>query len=185
MRSLISLAVTAGLLAACITSPSHTADPARFDFNSPTDNLPPGYGVADVEVSAPTWLATGAMQYRLNYADRARRFDYADSRWVAPAPELLSQALDRRLAGPTGGRCRLRIELDEFIQVFETPTSSKIVLAGRAILNGSAEIGRRSFSFAQAAATPDASGGVTAATTVVKTLGDELAAWIGQAEACR
>lgn len=36
-----------------------------------------------LDVQSPQWLDTVAMQYRLAYADRARREVYAGSRWVA------------------------------------------------------------------------------------------------------
>lgn len=173
------------LLTGCLGNSPRPVEPARFDFG-PTAIDGSAPGVAAVEVSAPSWLAGSTMQYRLSYIEATRRFDYADSRWVAPPAELLGQTLERRLAGPTGGRCRLHLELDELIQDFASPQASRIVLSGRATLLGSPEVlASRNFSLAMAAPSADAKGGVTAAVAAVKALGDELAAWLAQTERCR
>lgn len=120
------------------------------------------------------------MQYRLLYADMARRGEYAESRWAAPPAKLLRQAMERMLA-PTGvGRCRLRIDLDEFVQVFDSPANSRFVLDGRATLfAGQNVLDRRSFNLSEAAPTSDATGGAAAAAAAAKALGDELAPWLG------
>jgi cholesterol transport system auxiliary component len=173
------------LLTGCLGNSTRPAEPARFDFGPiAIDGSPPG--VAAVEVGAPSWLAGSTMQYRLSYAEPARRFDYADSRWAAPLAEMLGQTLERRLAGPAVGRCRLRIELDELVQDFDMPSASRVVLVGRAMLLGSPEVlARRNFAFTPVAPTADAKGGVAAATIAVKALGDEMAAWVAQIERCR
>lgn len=173
------------LLTGCLGNSTRPAEPARFDFGpAAIDGAPPG--VAAVEVGAPSWLAGSTMQYRLSYAEPARRFDYADSRWAAPPAELLGQTLERRLAGPAAGRCRLRIELDELVQDFERPDASRVMLVGRAVLLGSPEVlARRNFTYAQAAPTADAKGGVAAMATAVKALGDDMAAWLARIDRCR
>jgi cholesterol transport system auxiliary component len=185
MRSPLMILACLVLLTGCVGNSARPVEPARFDLG-PTaiDASPPG--IASVEVGAPSWLAGSTMQYRLSYADPARRFDYADSRWAAPPAELLGQNLERRLTGPAAGRCRLRIELDELIQDFAAPNASRVVLVGRAVLLGSPEVlARRNFAFGPAAPTADAKGGVAAAMTAVKALGDEMAAWVAQVDRCR
>lgn len=185
MRSSWMMVGAAALLTGCLGNSTRPAEPARFDFGpAAIDGSPPG--VAAVEVGAPSWLAGSTMQYRLSYAEPTRRFDYADSRWAAPPAELLGLTLERRLAGPAAGRCRLRIELDELVQDFDQPNASRLVLVGRAVLLGSPEVlARRSFAFAPAAPTADAKGGVAAATTAVKALGDDMAAWVAGIDRCR
>jgi cholesterol transport system auxiliary component len=186
MRLALILVAVSVLLSGCIGSSVRQAEVAHFDLG-PTQgdgSAPPG--LAAVEVSAPSWLAGGAMQYRLLYGEPTRRFDYADSRWVAPPFELLGQVLERRLVGSAAGHCRLHIELDELVQAFDTPQSSHVVLAGRATLLGSPEVlARRRFSLTSPAPTADAKGGVAAAALAVKALGDEMAAWIAPVESCR
>jgi len=174
------------LLAGCAGNSARLGDAARFDFGPAPAGRAAEASVAAVEVTAPSWLGGSGMQYRLSYADPARRLEYAESRWAAPPAELLRQSLDRRFAGHGGGRCRLHIELDELVQVFDSPTSSGMMLAGRAVLHASPEVAaRRSFVLAPVSPTPDARGGVAAAAVAVSTLGDELAAWIAQTESCR
>ncbi len=92
---------------------------------------------------------------------------------------MLAHYLKRRLAGGEGGRCRLQVELDEFAQIFSSPRESRLALEGRAALYADDELlGRRTFALAPPAPTPDASGGVAAASTAVNTLGKELAEWL-------
>lgn len=126
-------------------------------------------GLSGVDVVAPTWLDAPAMQYRLAYADPARRASFAESRWVAPPPELLEQALRKSMisselrSAPAG--CRLRIEMDEFVQVFDTPQSSRGVIELRASMLASradAPIARKTFHASRPAPTADARGGVAA-----------------------
>jgi cholesterol transport system auxiliary component len=187
MRSpLIALIAAVMPLAGCFGNAVREAEPARFDLGASAGAGSAPVGVAAVEVGAPSWLAASDMQYRLSYAEPTRRFDYADSRWVAPPAELLRQTLERRLAGSAGGHCRLRIELDEWVQDFAGPAASSVVLAGRAALLGSPEVlVQRNFSLVRAAPTADAKGGVAAAARAVRDLGDELAAWVGQVDRCR
>lgn len=186
MRVLLPILTMFLLLAGCAGNSAHQGNVARFDFGPVSAGKAADMSVAAVEVIAPSWLAGSGMQYRLSYVDPARRLEYVESRWAAPPAELLRQALVRRFAGHGGGRCRLHVELDELVQVFDSPTSSGLMLAGRAVLLASPEVtARRSFVLAPAAPTADARGGVAAAAAAVSALGDEMAAWIAQTERCR
>lgn len=180
------VAILASLLLAACVGGNVRPPQARFDFGA-TAVAQGGaeIGLAAVEVAAPSWLAGQGMQYRLAYGDAGRRDSYADSRWVAPPAELLERALSRRLAG--AGSCRLRLELDEFIQVFDNERMSRLVLAGRAsLLAGRETVARRAFSLARPTASADAAGGVAAATQVVDGLGEEIAGWLAaQGGRCR
>jgi cholesterol transport system auxiliary component len=183
MRSFASLLAVL-LLGACLVQPARQVEVARFDFGAAPAGPGASVGVSGVDVLSPSWLSGAAMQYRLRYAEPARRYDYADSRWVAPPAELLRQALEHRLAG--AGRCRLQIEIDEFVQVFEAPTQSRVVLAGRATLqSGPAVLAHRKLALAEPAATADARGGVAATAILVGRLGDEMASWLAEPNNCR
>ncbi len=183
MRNL-SIALFAALwVAACANPTERRPDPARFDLG-PVRAGPPAANVGAVVVGAPSWLAGSAMQYRLGYSDPARRREFAESRWAAPPTELIGQALERRLAGGSG-RCRLDVEVDEFIQVFDAPERSALVLAGRATLLAGADIAdRRDFFIARPAPTADARGGVAAAVEAVSALAEDLAGWLVRGERC-
>jgi cholesterol transport system auxiliary component len=93
--------------------------------------------------------------------------------------------LQRRLAG--GGTCRLRVDLDEFLQVFDSPQASLQIMAVRASLSlGTTVVDRGSFVIEQQATSPDARGSVAAASLATSQLADQLAAWLAQRrETCR
>jgi cholesterol transport system auxiliary component len=191
MRKLIAIVIVA-LLGACSGQATRLANGPRFDFGPAAGAVGTAgaagvaMGIAAVEVNAPTWLGDGAMQYRLLYAEPAQRREYAENRWVARPGELLEQSLARRLAAPAVGRCRLRVELDEFIQVFDSAASSRLLVSGRAILYVGVEASAgRSFALDRPAPSADAKGGVAAASAAVAALGDELAQWVSQSGKCR
>jgi cholesterol transport system auxiliary component len=173
MHWLVTVIMTA-LLSACAGNPAGRAE-ARFDFG-PQPAAAGDNGIAAVVLTMPSWLDGDAMQYRLLYADPARRFDYGDSRWVASPAELLTQALENRLGG--GGRCRLVIDLNEFIQEFESPGGSRFLLDARATLLLDQDVlASRIVSETQPAPSADARGGVAAATQAIRQLGETLAGW--------
>ena len=185
MRKFIAIVIVA-LMGACSGQAARLANGPRFDFGPGEGAVQAAMGIAAVEVNAPMWLGDGGMQYRLLYAEPAQRREYLESRWVARPGELLEQALARRLAAPAVGRCRLRVELSEFIQMFDSETRGRVVVAGRAVLYVGAEaVAARSFLLDRPAPSPDAKGGVAAASTAVAALGDELAAWVSQSGKCR
>lgn len=148
-----------------------------------------------VEVGAPSWFSGRGIQYHLAYADVARRSIYANSRWIAPPPEMLERFLARNLAGEgksAPGICRLQIELDEFHQMFDTPQASRGMLAVRATLlaQGGTPLARQSFSAARPAGSPDAHGGIAALGLAVGDLSRSLGRWLDGmspeiAQACR
>lgn len=174
------------LLGGCVPNNVRQDDGALFDLGEPS---PPWHAPAllGVDVLAPSWLGTSAMQYRLAYlgnGEGARRRAYADSRWAAPPAELIEQAL-RRHALVAGGKgealgCRLRLDLDEFVQTFDAAQKSRVVLALRASLTSrnSETVARRGFALERAAISADAGGGVAAAAAAVQGLTGDLATWI-------
>ncbi|MDD5248915.1 MAG: ABC-type transport auxiliary lipoprotein family protein [Rhodocyclaceae bacterium] len=141
---------------------------------------PAGLKLSGVSAAAPAWLATPAIAYRLLYAGGMRRDVYAESRWAGPPAALIERALNRQTPAPGGG-CGLRLDVDELVQVFDTPQSSRILLDVRASLvapDGNAVLARKAFSLARPAPTADARGGVAAAAAAVQALGGELGAWL-------
>ena len=127
--------------------------------NSPA----PAISLRSVDVVGPTWLDAPAMQYRLAYADPSRRASFTESRWVAPPPEMLQQSLRKSMTSAetqiAPGACRLQIEVDEFVQVFDSPQSSRGVVELRAALL-LARADARGGVAALAAATSDVSGAI-------------------------
>ena len=139
-----------------------------------------------VELRAPSWLASTAMQYRLAYGAVARREAYRDSRWAAPPAELLEHFLKRRMladeARIQASGCRLRVELGEFVQVFSAPGSSDALLEINAALfapRGDILLARHAFKKSVPAGA-DARAGAAAFAAATAELGDDLASWLAE-----
>jgi cholesterol transport system auxiliary component len=182
MMMRMGLVVAAALfLGGCVPSNVRQTEAAVFDIGAPGGGWS-APSLRNLDVAAPSWLGTAAMHYRLAYSEGTRRRAYADSRWAAPPAELLERALRRR-AVAAGVEpmlaCRLRIELDEFVQAFDTPQSSRVVIAVRARLVSRFEqpLLGRSFGVERPAGS-DARGGVAATSAAVEDLGSQLAAWV-------
>lgn len=135
--------------------------------------------VGTVQVLAPSWLRTGAMQYRLSYASASQRHGYLESRWAAPPAELLLGLFNRSLGG--AGGCRLEVELDEFIQDYSSASQSDGVIDARARLRSDGGLlASRSFALRLPAPSPDAQGGVAALGRGSRQLAAELGGWLGE-----
>ncbi len=156
----------AAALTACAGAP--LPQPAVYDFGpGPAAEAPAGGLPASLQVSAPAWLDGTAMLYRLAYGDGARLSSYRNSRWAAAPGALLRERLKQQLARAPGtpGTGLLRVEVEEFCQVFDTPAHSRGVVRLRAALlePGSGRVLRQAaFAADLPAATADAAGGAHA-----------------------
>jgi cholesterol transport system auxiliary component len=193
IHRLAASACAALLLAGCINlevgGKGGRTNLAHFDLAggqaaSPGSSTPRAIALRSVDVVAPTWLDGPAMQYRLAYADPARRASFAESRWVAPPPELLQQTLRRQLSAAESrgapGACRLQIEVDEFVQVFDSPQSSSGVIELRAALlaRSDAPLARQTFRASRPAQSADARGGVAALAAATGDLATAIGNWL-------
>lgn len=191
MRTALTLLATALALSACSLAPKA---PARtlYDLGlapaAASGGGPLAWRVADV--TAPPWLQTEGIAYRLAFQQAQRQEHYRDSIWAAPPSDLLTQRLREQLSTPPGcgGRpaALLAVNLDEFEQVFTSPTSSQVVLRLHATLwpasvGGAAQ--QRHWRIERAAATADAPGAVRALAQAVDELVPKLADWLA-ASAC-
>ena len=183
-------ALAIALLAGCAASPS-AVQPTVYDFGLPVSALA-GQGGAGaeamslaVDVHTPPWFDSPGIDYRLAYDDPLKRREYADSRWAANPGQLLTQRLRQQLGAPDAAgaaeACALRIELQEFSQVFDSPQHSRALLQATAILTDATRrvIAERQFVAEKNAATPDARGGVGALVEAGNELGQQLAHWLG------
>ncbi|WP_168735192.1 ABC-type transport auxiliary lipoprotein family protein [Pseudothauera rhizosphaerae] len=182
--TLAATALLAAGLAGCTGLGEPPPDMALFDLGSSAPlALDNAHRPASVDVRAPSWLTTSAMQYRLAYADPQRRLAYGESRWAATPAEMLMVALDRALRVPGAGDsgCRLRVELDEFAQVFSAADASELRIAVRATLlpsRGETPVAGRDLAVGVATRSADAHGGVAAAQGAVRELAAELGNWL-------
>lgn len=182
MRKLLALPLL--LLAACASPGKGTADIAIYDLGSvaaPSTAMVAAHAGLALELRLPVWLDSTAIVYRLGYSDPQRLHQYARARWAAQPSPLLQQRLRQSLAiAPGGAPCTLRVELDEFSQIFDAETSSRGVLRGEVLLlgKGRAPLARMPLRVDQPAASADAAGGVHALAAAVETAANALAGWL-------
>lgn len=141
-------------------------------------------------VHAPSWLDTTAIVYRLAYTQEARHQAYAHSYWAGPPSDLLTARLTARLADSTNivrpgqgipADHALRVELIEFVQVFESPQSSSGLVQMRAsLINGRSLVAQQSFGAAKPAPSPDASGAVRALSDAADSAISEIVEWVAK-----
>lgn len=184
------------------------AQPLVYDFGpgatveSVVDRRAPLAPLVLADVQATSALDTTAVLYRLAYSDAQQLRPYGQTRWSMPPAELLRQRLQAHLgqrravlnlgdgvqvAGPGW---TLRVELDEFSQLFETPVHSVALLRLRATLGQLDARGRseqlraqRSFVVQRPSASADAVGGVQALAAAVDAVLQEMDPWIAQTQA--
>ena len=145
-----------------------------------------------VMATSPVWLDNPAIQYRLAYHDLAQSYAYANNRWAAAPATLLTQRIKNRLAAVSndgvvsandGVRAdyTLRLELEEFTQIFDTTAQSRAVVRLRASLIEQSTrnlLAQRSFNVEQAAPIANAAGAVHALTDASDKLIGILIDWL-------
>jgi cholesterol transport system auxiliary component len=192
-------------LAGCSALPSKPVRPTMYDFGlqpaDPVGTAPNRAALVLPEVEVNGSLESTALLYRLGYEDPNQLRPYAFARWSAPPGELLRQrlrdvlgrdrpvldsaaaaALSRRGGTPPPV---LRVELEEFSQLFESPTASQGVLRLRCTLlentgGGERLVAQRSFSVQRPAPSADAPGGVRALAAASDAAAQDIAAWLQQ-----
>lgn len=199
------------VLAGCSALPSKPVQPTLYDFGpAGAAAALPAEAMGRAALVLPDLEANGALDstallYRLAYSDAHALRPYAYARWSAPAPQLLAQRLrallgrDRPVLDPAeasalvrrGGTAGiepppvLHIELQEFSQVFDSPTQSRGVLRLRCTLlqdttAGERLVAQRTFEADRPAPSADAGGGVRALTAAVDAVAQDLGAWLKQ-----
>lgn len=198
--------ILSGMLAGCGGLPKGGSTAAVYDFGPglvqelPSNRMAPLPTLALGEVHAPTALDNLPVVYRLGYSDAQQLRPYAQARWSMPPAQLLRQRVretlgqrravlnlaDGVLAPP--GTLTLRLELEEFSQLFDAAASSTGVLRMRATLTqlapgGDALVAQRSFVLREPAASADAPGGVRALTAAADSAVQQLDQWVQQTQA--
>lgn len=160
-------------------------------------------------------LSGTAVLYRLSYADVQQLKPYALARWSMPPAQLLGQRVRAHLSLrravttpgdiviPTPARQRgpaahtpapvaapepllnLRLELEEFSQVFASPQTSAALVRVRATVSqrsasGESLLAQRSFITQHPAPTPDAQGGVRALAAAAEQISTDIGEWLAQ-----
>lgn len=189
-----ALLLSFAVLAACSIGPQSRDDVAAYDFGlarSDKEANPRLHGdLVVAAVAAPAWMDNSGIYYRLAYQDAARPRAYARSRWVMPPAALLGQRLRASIAranraavfaSADGVRAdyTLRLELEEFSQVFDSADRSRAVLRLRAsLIRNRGIVAQQSFGIDEAAASADAEGGVRALIAAGDAAGEKLIDWL-------
>ena len=187
---LLSLAVLAG----CAIAPQSRDGMASYDFGPIRPDKEAHsrlqHDLVVAGVSAPAWMDNSGIYYRLAYHDATRPRAYAQSRWVMPPAALLGQRLRANIArankagvfSPADGvrtEYTLRLELEEFSQVFDAADKSRAVVLLRAsLIRHRGVVVQRGFSIERAAAMPNAEGGVQALIAASDEAGNSLIDWL-------
>ncbi|RQS70525.1 ABC transporter [Burkholderia sp. Bp8963] len=183
--AVLTLALAAGCASerAALSNIHYDLGPA-----APVATAGTGPALKVLDVAAPDALDSDKFVYRLAYADAQRTAVYRDSRWTAPPAQLLTQrlrgALSSRgavLEGSDGVRApTLKIDLNEFEQVFDGESQSHGAVAVRATLTLDGKVlGQRTFVSRAPSSTPDAAGGARALAMASDDLVAQIAAWVG------
>lgn len=154
--------------------------------SSPSTSLP-SLSIADIQV--PAWLDSSLIFYRLNYANEQQPRPYAQARWSMPPGQLLQQHLKSRIAQAGGAVLSpaaaapnvpvLRIEADDFTQIFSSPAQSVGQVSLRAsVFRERTLIAQRSFVRQAPAPAADAAGGVRALADAGDAALGDMIAWL-------
>ena len=194
MRTMLVL-LLAATLSGCTLGPEKKDAAATYDLSGAPSSAAGKTRIRATllvqPVAAPGWLESNAIVYRLNYQDAARQLNYANSRWAAPVASLVAQRLRAQLAAASDSGIvniadsaradyALRVELEEFSQVFDTAEASRAVIVARASL---VNVARRSlqaqktFTIDRPAAGANAESGVRALSAGSAELVDAIVAW--------
>lgn len=198
MKRRALLVLLASLASGCASLPSAPIRPAVYDFGpgplavSAAKN-PALPTLVLQELRAPPALDNPAVLYRLAYADARQLRPYANARWSMPPARLVRQRLRESLSlsravvdpGESSAPFTLRVELQEFSQLFETEQASSGLVRLNATLietRGGADrlVAQRVFVVQRPAATPDAPGGVRALMSATDAVVEEVGAWLRQ-----
>ena len=205
MKRRLLLAALPAALAACSALPEKPTRPTMYDFGpvpastGTTATSRPPLVLPEVETEGV--LETTALLYRLGYEDAFQLRPYAYARWSAPPAQLLRQrlrdvlgreraVLDNAAAAALARRGAdrppvLRVELEDFSQVFDSATASRGMVRLRCTLlqssaGGERLVAQRTFATDRPAPSADAAGGVRALTAAVDGVAAEIAAWLQQ-----
>jgi cholesterol transport system auxiliary component len=188
----LALAVASGLLLNGCASSDAGSSQTQYDLGpvraqAATNLTLPAISIGEPKV--PAWLDNQAMFYRLNYANDQQPRPYAGSKWTMPPAQLFVERLKSRLSQAGGvvvsasdGALNLpilRIEADDFSQVFDSAGQSHATIAIRAsIFDGRFLREQKMFIKQVPAISTDARGGAAALAAGSDAIINEMAVWL-------
>ena len=204
------MATMAGVLGGCaiadkpVRAAVYDFGPGALSTRAADSAVPTLAPLSLAEVEANPALDSTAVVYRLAYSDVQQLHPYSQARWSMPPAQLLRQRLrahlelQRAVLSPGEGVVLgstaigteaavrlLRVELEEFSQVFDSATQSHGLLRLRATVvrptpAGEKLLAQRLFTLQHPAPSADAAGGVRALTAAVDAAAQELGQWLRQ-----
>lgn len=198
-RIFLLLAIICLLPGCTVLHKSHPTAVYDFGIQTPPSSQPSAqpaqlrkHSLLVADTTAPVWLDSKAIHYRLLYHNPAQSYTYANNRWIATPAALFTQQLRNRIAAGTQEQVIkdnsiatadhvLHTELEEFSQVFDTATDSRIVVGLRASLierNTRKLLTQKDFNITVKAPSADAAGAVSALGTASNQLLNELVNWL-------
>ncbi|MGF6727002.1 cholesterol transport system auxiliary component [Paraburkholderia sp. GAS41] len=185
----LAVVLALGMLAGCAGNPAAFSN-ARYDLGPAPQVAASGPMpvVKVLDVTAPGILDSDKLIYRLSYADAQQTASYASSHWTMAPSALLTQrlrtVLSQRgtvLTGSDGVSAPvLRVELNEFEQVFDSQTQSHGAITARATLtHGGKVLAQRSFVAQAPARSADAAGAAQALAAASDDLIGQISTWLG------
>ena len=179
------------LLSACVGGAGNSVPSETYDFGLPVARLAVGgtWPGLSLEVRSQSWFDSTNVDYRLAYADPLTRRQYVGSRWAGAPAQLIAQRLRQQLGvvsatANSATDCLIRVELQEFSQVFDSPQSSRGVLtASVSLIDGKRRVvAERLAVIDKPALGADASGGVQALFAASTEFGRLLSDWLLELE---
>jgi len=189
---LLSIFLTLG---GCALGPEKRDAPTVFDLGAP-----PALNTANerrvnatltaAPVAASPWLDTPNIYYRLAQRNASQPDAYALHRWTQSPAVLITERLRARLSMVTRGVVTpqdgaktdyaLRVELEDFSQVFSGEQSSKVSARLRAsLVDGNTRVLRAQKTFAvERPAEPNAPGAARALAAAADAVIEEITAWV-------
>ena len=146
------------------------------------------------EIKSPIWLNNNAIRYRLAYNDPTQSHTYASSRWAASPATLLTHHIRNSIADTTNNKVLsssdsvradfiLRLELEEFSQIFDDIDNSHVLIKLRvSLINRRSRLleAQHNFTIKQAASKADAAGAVQALAKSSEKLTEDLISWLAE-----
>jgi cholesterol transport system auxiliary component len=186
----LAVALAFSVLAGCAGNQAAFAN-VRYDLGPAPQQVAtsgPMPAVKVLDVTAPATLTSDKLIYRLSYADAQQTASYANSRWTMTPSELLTQrlrdALSQRgtvLTGSDGVSAPvLKVDLNEFEQVFDSQTQSHGEVTARAtLIHRGKVLAQRTFVASAPASSADAAGGAQALAAASDDLVAPITPWLG------
>lgn len=201
MNKIFALSIAIYLISGCTVLPKPQATVSIYDFgvqsaplarHLPENSQQVRKSVLIADAAAPSWLDSTAIHYRLLYHNPTQTYTYANNRWIAAPAALFTQQIRNRIVTDTHEQVTkdfgtaktdyvLHIELEEFMQLFDTVADSHITIGFRASLverNTRKLIAQKDFNRTEKTISADAAGAVSAFSAASNRLIDELIGWL-------